>query len=67
MKQWNMTKRQIKKISRIFYLRPAAGCAILRIEKGKAIEAATPQQNRLNLYTRLAVAIAVVAAISFFP
>lgn len=32
----------------------------LRIEIGEAIEAATPQQNKLNLYTRLAVTIAVV-------
>lgn len=48
---------------RIFYLRPAARYAILRIEIGKAIEAATPQKQNL-IYIRPSL-LGVMAAISF--
>ena len=47
-------------------MNPAAKCAILSIEKGKAIEAALPlTMNKLSGFYPTAVTIAVVAAISF--
>ena len=49
----------------VWLLNPTAGYAILKTEKGKAIEAATLKSKKPNLHQ--AVTIAVVAAIFVFP